>query len=258
MSSVPSLIGLLIVHAPKTKNYMYALIAFYGFDLVLRYLSMVFPVSFKGSKQREGLVKMYLHQAANWLSPPPKPGQFYFLYAPKAGISISHPFSVVSGTSSSSAIHGMTDVTRRISRMNAADLESGLTLAADANNNTNGIPRRGSNNSDTSTLYQSALRDANLVFSVRSLGPFSSRLRTIMESAQSGEETPLIRLEGPYGRSFDGALNADVIVLAGGGIGAAPLFSLIDSLLQNSLNKKLPHIEFIWAVRRCGKTVLIR
>ncbi|TIB75270.1 general substrate transporter [Wallemia mellicola] len=74
-------------------------------------------------------------------------------------------------------------------------------------------------------------------------------------------EMPRLMVDGPYGAPADNALNKEVAVLIGAGIGVTPFASILKSLWYRKLNQQLgvlKRVEFYWICRETESVMILQ
>lgn len=101
------------------------------------------------------------------------------------------------------------------------------------------------------TLTSSPNED-NLTLHIRSVGPWTTLIRTTYEQANTSgnsKKLPKIYLDGPYGEGHQDWNNYDVSILIGGGIGVTPFASILKDIAHRSGQTRCKKIYFIWVSR---------
>ncbi|XP_044765941.1 dual oxidase 1-like [Coccinella septempunctata] len=101
------------------------------------------------------------------------------------------------------------------------------------------------------TLTSSPNEDT-LKLHIRSVGPWTTHIRTIYEEANTlgnSKKLPKIYLDGPYGEGHQDWNNYDVSILIGGGIGVTPFASILKDIAYRSGQTRCKKVYFIWVSR---------
>ncbi|HEY5147931.1 MAG TPA: ferric reductase-like transmembrane domain-containing protein, partial [Polyangiaceae bacterium] len=115
------------------------------------------------------------------------------------------------------------------------------------------IPRVAEHEWHPLTISSAPERDL-LSFHVRALGDWSSAVRRLAETRQSGHssEALVAAVDGPYGAPCAGVFESRRAVLIAGGIGVTPFASVLESIALRSRSGAgiaLERVDFVWMNR---------
>ncbi|XP_078488222.1 dual oxidase 2 isoform X1 [Ciona intestinalis] len=101
----------------------------------------------------------------------------------------------------------------------------------------------------------SAPHESYLSLHIRSVGPWTSNLRNLYQTAVEHQgKLPNLYLDGPFGEGHQDWYKYEVSVLVGAGIGVTPFASILKDIVNRTSTKKGSHIPckkiyFIWVTR---------
>ncbi|KAH6582130.1 hypothetical protein BASA60_002097 [Batrachochytrium salamandrivorans] len=239
--SYPAMLALLFLHTSHSVEFFCPGAILYGVDRLLRIVRALRPAKIIESVAVDDLLIRLKFEQPTFLGSfgKARAGQYFFVQFPAISLFEWHPFSMIS-----SEDDFIVD-DRKADNGSKTSFELVDTNKESLSNDSRSSYQHGL----ISFIRHRQSKSQQYELAIRREGHFTRKLH---EHIGNGKSLSVL-VDGPYGRSFDGVMDRDTILLVAGGVGITPLISILQTIMSRNQNSAHDtpriHVRLIWVVR---------